>query len=425
MPAGNMTELKDDCFAMGADLMPYEEALNILNERINPVVDIESVALRSALNRIAAEDILAKRNVPPHDNAAVDGYAVFFDDLNQDQETRLPVTGRIAAGHPLDRAVRRGEALRVFTGAPIPPTPDGPDTIFFQEDCERIGDTVTLKPGIKKGANRRSAGEDITAGRVIIENGCRLRAQEIGLAASVGCMALPVRRRLKAAVFSTGDEVRDPAEEAPAGCIFDTNRYTIMGLLEGLDVSVTDLGILPDSRKAIREALQNATQDHDLLITSGGASQGEEDHIAAAVEELGALHFWRLAIKPGRPIALGQVGGTAFVGLPGNPVAVMVTFMQIARPMILKLAGCSKTKPLKYRVRANFDHKKKRGRREWLRAKLVHGDDGVLGAIKYHTDGAGILSSMAFADGLIELPEDQGPFDQGTMVDFIPFNEVT
>ena len=417
-----MVDLKDDCFAMGAELMPYLEALDILKSRINPIADVETVSLRLALKRIAAEDVLAKRNVPPHDNAAVDGYAVFFEDLNPDQETRLPVTGRIAAGHPLDRSAQQGEALRVFTGAPMPA---GPDTIFFQEDCERIGDGVVLKPGIKKGANRRKAGEDIAEGRVIIEKGQRLRAQEIGLAASVGCVALKTHRRLKAAVFSTGDEVRDPTDEAPAGCIFDTNRYTIMSLLEGLDVSVTDLGILPDSLAAVREALSAAANDHDLLITSGGASQGEEDHIAAAVEELGTLHFWRLAIKPGRPIALGQIGGAAFVGLPGNPVAVMVTFMQIARPLILMLAGCSETKPPMYQVRANFDHQKKLGRREWLRAKLVRNDNGVLGAIKYHTDGAGILSSMAFADGLIELPEDQGPFDQGTMVDFLPFNEVT
>ena len=416
-----MTELKDDCFAMGADLMPYDEALEILRTRINRVVDIETVALRSSLDRIASEDVLAKRNVPPHDNAAIDGYAVYFDDLDPDQETRLPVTGHITAGHPLNRAARKGEALRIFTGAPMP---SGPDTVFFQEDCDREGATVILKPGIKAGANRRKAGEDIEEGRTIITQGQRLRAQEIGLAASVGCVEMKVYRKLKVAVFSTGDEVRDPMEGAPAGCIFDTNRYTIMGLLDGLNVSVTDLGILPDSLSAIQNALSAAAQTHDLLITSGGASQGEEDHIASAVNRLGMLHFWRLAIKPGRPIALGQIGETAFIGLPGNPVAVMVTFMQIARPLILMLAGCSETKPPMYKVRADFDHKKKLGRREWLRAKLVRGDDGVLSVVKYHTDGAGILSSMAFADGLIELPENQGPFSRGTMIDFLPFNEV-
>ena len=416
-----MTDLKDDCFAMGADLMPYDEAMSVLQDRIHPIADVETVKLLSALDRIAAENVVAQRSVPPHDNAAVDGYAVYFEDLNPDQETHLPVTGRIAAGHPLNRLARTGEALRVFTGAPMPA---GPDTIFFQEDCETEGDTVILKPGIKAGANHRRAGEDIEEGRTIINQGHRLRAQDIGLAASVGCVDFKVRRKLKAAVFSTGDEVRDPTEDAPTGCIFDTNRYTIMGLLEGLDVSVTDLGILPDSLPVIQDALEDAARTHDILITSGGASQGEEDHIAAAVNQLGALYFWRLAIKPGRPIALGQVSDTPFIGLPGNPVAVMVTFIQIARPLILMLAGCSETKPPMYKVRADFDYKKKLGRREWLRAKLVCGNDGILGAVKYHTDGAGILSSMAFADGLIELHEDQGPFSRGTMIDFLPFNEV-
>ncbi|MEQ8195272.1 MAG: molybdopterin molybdotransferase MoeA [Rhodospirillales bacterium] len=416
-----MGDLKDDCFAMGSELMPYGEAMDILRKRIAPVAEAETVPLRAALGRIAAEDVVASRNVPPHDNAAVDGYAVYFEDLNDKAETRLPVTGRIAAGHPLDRPAGRGEALRVFTGAPMPA---GPDTIFFQEDCERDGDTVILKPGIKKGANRRSAGEDIAANSVIIGKGRRLRAQEIGLAASVGSTELPVYRRLRAAVFSTGDEVRDPSGDAPPGCIFDANRYTVACLLEGMGLSVTDLGILPDSRDAIRDALRAAARDHDILITSGGASQGEEDHIGAAVQDLGALHFWRLAIKPGRPIALGRVAGKAFVGLPGNPVAVMVTFMQVARPLILMLTGCADIVPPTFKVRAEFDHKKKLGRREWLRAKLMRGEDGVLGALKYHTDGAGILSSMAFADGLIELPEDQGAFEKGFWVDFLPFSEV-
>jgi molybdopterin molybdotransferase len=416
-----MVELQNDCFAMGSDLMPYHEALDILHARIDAVPDTELVDLRDALDRIAAEDVIAPRNVPPHDNAAVDGFAVYFDDLSPDHETRLPVTGRIAAGHPLGRPAGRGEALRVFTGAPMPP---GPDTIFFQEDCVFEDETVVLKPGIKRGANYRKAGEDIQANSKIINKGQRLRAQEIGLTASVGCVSLKTYRRLKAAVFSTGDEVRDPKDEAPDGCVFDANRYSIMSMLKNLDVIVTDLGILPDSKTAIKKALKAAAHDHDLLITSGGASQGEEDHIAISVQELGALHFWRLAIKPGRPLALGQVGNAAFIGLPGNPVAVMVTFMQIARPVILKLAGCLETTPPMYKIRAEFDHQKKRGRREWLRAKLVRADDGILGAEKFHTDGAGILSSMAFADGLIELSEDQGPFSRGTMVDFLPFNEV-
>ncbi len=417
-----MGSFKDDCFAFGAELTPLGDALSMLAARLSPVTGTETVSLRAALMRTLAEDVVAPRDVPPHDNTAVDGYAVFFDDLKTDTETRLPVTGRITAGHPLDREARRGEALRVFTGGPMP---DGPDTVFMEESCETDGEHVILKPGITRGANRRFRGEDVRAGTVIIRSGRLLRAQEIGLAASVGRSEITVRRRLRTAVLSTGDEVCDPGGEAPPGCIFDANRYTIMGLLEGLGCEVTDLGILPDTVDAIRDALAGAADAHDLIITSGGMSLGEEDHVKEAVESLGTLHFWRLAIKPGRPIALGTVGETAFVGLPGNPVAVMVTFMRIARPVVLLLSGRSDIEPPRFRVRAGFDFKKKLGRREWLRARLVTDADGGVTAIKHPAAGAGILTSMVESDGLIELPEDQGALVEGTMVDFLPFAEVT
>ncbi len=417
-----MALLRDDCFDLGDELTPLGEALAVLSGRLTTVTGTTTVPLRQALGRTLAEDVIAPRDVPPHDNAAVDGYAVFFDDLDPEVETRLPVSGRIAAGHPLDREARRGEALRVFTGGPMP---EGPDTIFMEEDCVEEDGTVTLKPGIKRGANRRFRGEDVKTGSVIIAAGQVLRAQEIGLAASVGRNELNVRERLRAAVFSTGDEVRDPSDEAPPGCIYDANRYAVMGLLEGLGCAVSDLGILPDSLDAIRDALAGAAAEHDLLITSGGMSRGEEDHVKAAVEALGSLHFWRLAIKPGRPIALGQVADTAFVGLPGNPVAVMVTFMRIARPVVLLLSGRRDIDPFRFRVPTGFDFKKKVGRREWLRARLVTGDDGTVTVMKHPAGGAGILTSMVESDGLIELPEDLGALDKGTDVDFLPFSEVT
>ncbi len=417
-----MTVAADDCFAAADALMPLEQALDLLSSRLEPVTGSESVALRDALGRIAAADVTAARDVPPHDNAAVDGYAVFFDDLGADRDTRLPVVGRVAAGHPLGRPARRGEAVRIFTGAPVP---EGPDTVFMQEDCVPDGDHVVLRPGIRRGANLRRRGEDVVAGRTILTAGQVLRAQEIGLAASVGRSRLDVRTRLRAAVFSTGDEVRDPEGETPSGCIFDANRYTVMGLLEGLGCAVTDLGILPDAYDAIHAALADAAPAHDLLITSGGVSMGEEDHVREAVEALGRLHFWRLAIKPGRPIALGQVGGTAFIGLPGNPVAAMVTFMRIARPVVLRLSGRADVDPPLFRVRADFDHKKKAGRVEWLRVRLARTADGDAAAVKFPAEGSGILTSMVEADGLVELPEDQGPVSRGAMVDFLPFNEVT
>jgi len=421
-----MAQLKDDCFAFDGGLMPVDDALAILAGRIACVVGMEDVPLRQALGRILAEDVAAPRNVPPHDNSAVDGYAVYHADLNADGETRLPVAGRIAAGHPLGGPAERGKAYQIFTGAPMPAGADGgPDTVFMAEDAEVEGDVVVLPQGLRKGSNRRFAGEDVKQGDIILRAGQILRAQEIGLAASVGRGGLTVRQKLRAAVFSTGDEVRDPAEDAPDGCIFDANRYTVMSLLDGLGCAVTDLGILPDDPDAISAALAGAAGDHDLLITSGGVSAGEEDHVKAAVERRGSIHFWRLAIKPGRPVALGQVGDTAFVGLPGNPVAAMVTFMLMARPLILMLSGAAETDVPRFPVKAGFAYRKKTGRREWARAKLVRNGGGMPVAEKRHSSGAGILTSMVDADGLVELPEDLTELKEGATVDFLPFREVT
>jgi len=415
-----MAQLKDDCFAFGGELMPMDDALAILAERVEPVAEAETVPLADALGRTLAEDISAPRDVPPHDNSAVDGYAVFFDDLQDGGDTRLRVGGRVAAGHPLGRAGERGEAVRIFTGAPMP---DGMDTVFMEEDCTPDSGDVILPPGLKQGANRRFRGEDVQAGDVVIAAGSRLRPQELGLAASVGRGTLSVYRPLRAAVFSTGDEVRDPSDDAPEGCIFDANRFSVMGLLKDMGCAVTDLGILADDEDGMAEALGSAARDHDVLLTSGGVSAGEEDHVKAAVERNGEIHFWRLSIKPGRPIALGRVGGTAFVGLPGNPVAAMVTFMVLARPLLLRLGGAREIDAPRYPVIAGFDYKKKTGRREWVRARLNR-DNGRLVAQKYRSGGSGILTSMVFADGLVELPEERGNVTTGEQVDFLPFSEV-
>ena len=300
-----MAQLSDDCFAFGGALTPAAEALAQLESVVHPIAETETVDLRAANGRILAETVISERAVPPHDNAAVDGYAVFFDDLDAAGDTRLPCTGRAAAGHPLGRPAVRGEAIRVFTGAPMP---SGPDTVLMQEDCRADGDAVIVPPGIKRGANWRSAGEDIAPGTTILTAGRALRPQDIGLAASVGRTGLAVFRRLRVAIFSTGDEVYEPGAALGAGGIYDSNRYVIAGLAERLGCAVTDMGILPDSLGVITDALAARSHDHDLLLTSGGMSTGDEDHVKAAVEALGHLHFWRLAIRPGRPIALGQVG---------------------------------------------------------------------------------------------------------------------
>ncbi|OHC72913.1 MAG: molybdopterin molybdenumtransferase MoeA [Rhodospirillales bacterium RIFCSPLOWO2_01_FULL_65_14] len=424
-----MAQLKDDCFAFGGELMPLKDALETLAERVRPVTGTESVALRAALGRVLAEDVTADRDVPPLNNSAVDGYAVYFADLDPKAATRLPVVGRVAAGHPLGRAAEREEAVRIFTGAAIPMGADGtqasgPDTVFMEEDCERDGDFVILPPGLKRGSNYRVAGEDVKKGAVVLRQGHRLRAQEIGLLASLGKGALAVRKRLKAAVFSTGDEVKDPSGAAPEGCIFDANRFAVMALLENLGAEVTDLGILPDKAQAVGNALEAAAESHDLLVTSGGVSAGEEDHVRAAVARHGRIHFWRLAIRPGRPIALGQIGDAAFLGLPGNPVAAMVTFLIIGRPLVLLLGGATEVTIARYPVVAGFDYKKKKGRREWARVRIEANGDGRPVAHKYRSSGAGILSSMVEADGLLELGEDMDGMKKGAVVDFLPFSGV-
>lgn len=417
-----MAQLSDDCFAFGGELMRADEAIGILAQRVSPIAAPERVSLAAARGRILAEDVIAARDVPPHDNAAVDGYAVYFDDLKPDGETRLRVAGRIAAGQVATPAtVSHGTALRVFTGAALP---SGPDTCFMQEDCRLDGTDVVLPPGIKRGANRRKAGEDVKTGATILHRGRRLRPQDVGLAASIGATHLRVYSTLRVGVFSTGDELREPGEPAPAGTVYDANRYVLLALLSQLGCVVDDLGIVPDRRDAVRDMLATAAQTCDAIITSGGMSTGEEDHVRAAVDSLGSIHFWRLAVRPGRPVAFGQVKGVAFVGLPGNPVAMMVTFLRFARPVLLRLGGAVDVEPHLFRVRAGFDAKKKRGRREWVRARLMSGDDGMPVAQRFPRDGAGILTSLVESDGLIELAENVTQVTAGAMVDFLPFSEV-
>jgi molybdopterin molybdotransferase len=359
-------------------------------------------------------------NLPPHANSAVDGYAFAHADLVPGHETVLPVLGRAAAGHPLGRPAERGAAIRIFTGAPMP---EGTDTVMMQEDCVVEDGQVRLKPGIKKGANRRHAGEDVAEGTVALAAGRRLSPADLGLAAALGYCELPVFRRLRVALLSTGDEVRDPGTALPPGMIYDANRFMLAALLNGLGSAVTDFGIRPDREAALADTLATASAGHDLIVTSGGVSTGEEDHVKQAVERLGSLHFWRLAIKPGRPVALGQVAGMPLIGLPGNPAAALVTFVVLARPLILRLAGAVASVPRHFPIRAGFAYRKKPGRREYVRASLQReGQDLV--AVKYPRDGAGILSSITRSDGLVILDEETSDLAPGMIVEFLPFSEV-
>ncbi len=424
-----MTQLSADCFAHDGALMPLAGALRLIDERIVPVAATETTPLAGALGRVLAAPIRADRDVPPHDNSAVDGYAVYFADLAAEGPTALPVAGRAAAGRPLVGTARRGAAVRVFTGAPMPPGDGdpGPDTVFMQEDCTRDGGCVLLPPGIARGANRRRAGEDVTAGSCVLEAGRRLRAEDLGLAAALGRTELPVRARLRVALFSTGDEVRDPGAPLPAGAIYDANRPVLAGFLTGLGCAVSDCGIVPDNAGKLRRALARAAADHDLLVSSGGVSVGEEDHVKAAVTALGALTLWRVAIKPGRPLALGHVEASGrrvpFAGLPGNPAAVVVTFLRLVRPLVLRLAGAKAPPPALFPVRAGFARRKKAGRREFVRCRLDREGPAPI-AREAGRQGAGILSAVAAADGLVELPEETTRVAEGDTVWFLPFGEV-
>jgi molybdopterin molybdotransferase len=301
--------------------------------------------------------------------------------------------------------------------------PDGLDTVMMQEDCVVEEGRVRLAPGIKKGANRRHAGEDVAKAEVALPAGRRLKAADLGLAAALGNDRLFVFRRLRVALLSTGDEVCEPGQKLMPGMIHDANRIMLQALLQGLGCAVSDLGIRPDRAPELADTLATAAAAHDLIVTSGGVSTGEEDHVKAAIERLGRLDFWRLAIKPGRPVALGQVRGVPLIGLPGNPVAAALTFAVLARPLILRLAGAVVTLPLQFPVTAGFAYRKKAGRREYLRATIAR-ENGAAVARRYPKDGAGILSSIVQSDGFVVIGEDTSEVILGTAVDFLPFAEV-
>src|SRR6266446_107745 len=387
-----MAQLSDDCFAFGGPMMSVDEAVAIIAARVTPVREVETVSLVEADGRILASDISAPLPLPPFTNSAVDGYAVRSGDLPSQEEATFPVTGRVQAGASAQEPARPGHAIRIFTGAPMP---DGADTVFMQEDV-RVDEAgkVVLPAGLKPGANVRPAGEDIPAGHFALQSGRRLRPQDVALVAAFGLTHVEVRRRIRVAVFSTGNELVSPGLPRGAAQLFDSNRFMLMAMLVRLGCEVSDLGILGDERAALASALKSAADAHDLVLTTGGVSTGEEDHVKAAVESVGSLVLWRMAIKPGRPVAMGMIRGTPLIGLPGNPVASFVTFVHVVRPTVLALAGAAQQRLVPMPVRASFAYRKKIARREYVRVNLRQADDGVLEVAKFPREGAGLLSSL-------------------------------
>jgi len=398
-------------------LMPVREALDFMLAAARPVADIETLSTLDANGRVLAQAQASGMNVPAHDNTQMDGYAVRAADCTSGAAT-LTVSQRIPAGH-VGLPLLPGTAARIFTGALIP---EGADAVVMQEQCELTGNVVTVRHAPRSGEWIRRAGEDITNGSVILPAGTRLRSQELGLAASVGLAELPVRRKLRVAVFFTGDELAMPGEPLAPGAIYNSNRFTLRALLENLGCEISDFGIVPDSLDATRSVLRRAAKGNDLIVTSGGVSVGEEDHVKPAVEAEGKLNMWQIDIKPGKPLAFGEVQDAFFVGLPGNPVSSFVTFLLLVRPFILRLQGVADPKalaPKAYQLRADFSWPKADRRNEFLRARL----NGQGGLDLFVNQSSGVLTSTVWGDGLIDNPPGHA-IRPGDTVRFIPFSEL-
>lgn len=419
--AAEEKKANDDCFDPQKPKLLHREVIDKLKSVISPVTATETIPLEDALGRITAGPVKSPLTVPPLDNSAVDGYG-FDSDSFSETGGWYPVVARIPAGHPSNLIINPGAAVRIFTGAVIPA---GVDTVAMQEDCEpheQDGEQfVAIPQGLKPGANVRRAGEDIMTGAPAFSDGHRLRPQDIARLASLGLESVSVHSRLKVAILSTGDEIRPPGEPLGPGEIHNSNTPLLTALLDALPVDITESLHLPDNAALIEETVARLARENDLVLTSGGASLGEEDHITATLGRLGTRHAWQLAIKPGRPMLFGQIRETPFMGLPGNPVAVMVCFLLYVYPAIFVLSGGAWPEPHRFRIPAAFDMKKKPGRREFLRGILEYRDTGPV-LRKYDRDGSGLIQGLIEADGLIELSEEATSVKPDDMVTFIPFS---
>ncbi|TKC90201.1 molybdopterin molybdotransferase MoeA [Trinickia terrae] len=403
-----------------APMLSTAEALATLLAAARPLAETETVSTLDALNRVLAVDVVSPLDVPPMHTSAMDGYAVRTADLSHG-DRRLPVSQRIPAGHA-PQPLAAGTAARIFTGATLPP---GADAVVMQEQTQAAGDEVEILHTPKAGEWITAQGADIRRGAVILPAGTRLAPQALGLAASIGCAQLTVTRRVKVAVFFTGDELTMPGEPLKPGAIYNSSRFTLRGLLERLGCEVTDYGIVPDDREATRATLREAAREHDLILTSGGVSVGEEDHVKPAVEAEGRLAMWQIAMKPGKPLAFGAVrrgdgvGEAFFIGLPGNPVSSFVTFLLFVRPFLLRVAGVKHVAPRALSLRADFSQTKGDRRNEFLRARV----NPAGGLDLFPNQSSAVLTSTVWGDGLIDNPPNHA-ISAGETVRFIPFSEL-
>lgn len=398
--------------------LTVDDARSFIASQIQAPHCTEKVAIRSALGRFISKDIISTINVPSHTNSAMDGYAINGDDIPLQGMVKLEVIGTVFAGQPLSGEVKPGQCARIMTGGMMPA---GTDSVIMQEDVERIDATIIIHPCHRTGQNVRQAGEDISIGQVVLQKGQKVMPAELGILASMGLSEIHVHRRLRVAFFSTGDELRSIGEALGDGEIYDSNRYSIYGMLSRLGVDIIDMGIISDSRKAIRAAFESAADNADLIITSGGVSVGEADFVKETLEAMGEVKFWKIAMKPGRPLAFGKVKNAFFFGLPGNPVAVMVTFYQFVQDALLSMAGAKPTPRLQLQLPTTTALKKAPGRTEYIRGIITTDKNGKMTVARTGQQGSGILNSMSIANCFIVLGHDHGPVNEGESVLVEPF----
>ena len=425
MPNTSLSDVVSCLSGYDPNAVPVEQAQQIIRQFVTPVAAVEKLALRSALGRVLAQDIVSPINVPQHDNSAMDGYALRGADLDAANAVTLKVVASVHAGGSFDGAVSAGECVRIMTGAPMPA---GCDTVVPQEFTRDASETsVTIPPGmVKTGDNRRLKGEDLQEGKPALAQGKILRPADIGLLASLGIAEVPVRRRLRVAFFSTGDELRSIGEPLDHGCVYDSNRYTLHGMLTRLGCDIIDMGVVKDDPERLESAFRNACESADAIITSGGVSVGEADFTKQMMARLGDVAFWKIGMRPGRPMAFGKIsshGSSAYLfGLPGNPVAVMVTFYFFARDALLHMMG-AQAAPLPFmRVRSQSAIRKKPGRTEYQRGILSVGEGGRQQVRITGSQGSGILRSMSEANCMVVLHHDQHGVQAGDEVDVILFD---